>query len=156
VEQGGWLDQLILGTLQFVTQSWVELVVGLGGGFALAVLARLSPRRDWEEVTGLPGRALLGAVWLLAFLKTVPRLVVPKTTLSCDDVAGPFGIPQKSCHFTTTGTFHTVQDFTVLDAITEIVESVARDALLALAGWGLGWVVMTVLLRMRRRPGLSG
>lgn len=156
MEQGGWLDQVILGILQFVTQSWVELVVGLGGGVALAVLARLSPRRDWEEITGMPGKALVFAVLLLASLKSVPRAVFPTTTLRCDDVPGTLGIPQKSCHFVAAAQSNPGPDFTLLDMIREIFVSVGRDALLALIGWALASLVLTAVLRLRGRPAVAG
>lgn len=55
MEKGGWLDQILLGILNVLNHPLLAVVVALGGGFAVALLVRLSPKEDWELLKEGPG-----------------------------------------------------------------------------------------------------
>jgi hypothetical protein len=152
VEKGGWLDQILLGILSFLNQPWVGITVGLGGSILVAFLARLSPKRDWEYISEGPGKLLAYAFIAYAFLRSVPRLVMPKSTFVCDRQPGPFGIPQTTnCHFVTSGRMHFEYDYTLLDFGKDVLFSIVQDIVFGSAGFVVGLILGT-LVKLLRAP----
>jgi hypothetical protein len=153
MEKDGWLDQLLLGILNLLNHPLLAVVVALGGGFAVALLARLSPKEDWEFIKEGPGVVLTGAFLLLAGIKSAPRLVLPETSFVCDRTTGPFGIPETSnCRWTSTGTTHLAYDYTFGDFVREFISSLALEGVLGALGAGLG-ILVALIVRRRRVNG---
>jgi len=108
------------------------MLVPIGGSFLVACLARRSPKNDWAFVKEAPSRVLTGAFLLLAACRSAPRLLVPTTTFSCDRVPGLLGIPDATnCHWVTDGTLQVVDDYTLVDFLTEFFGSLLREAIWA-------------------------
>ena len=151
MEENGWLDQILVGVLGFLNQPWLAITIAIGGGFAVAYLARKSPKNDWEFIQEWPSGVLTGAFVVLACAKSAPRLVLPTTRYSCDRVPGPLGIPvTANCHWITDGTLHTVQDYTMADLLRDFFASLVQDAVFTAVGASAGIVVAVMVLR--RRP----
>jgi hypothetical protein len=150
MEKDGWLDQLLLGILNVLNHPLLAVVVALGGGFAVALLARLSPKEDWEFIKEGPGVVLTGAFLVLAGVKSAPRLVLPETDFVCDRTTGPLGIPVTGdCRLTSTGTTHVVHDYTFVDFLQEYFSSLGLELVLGGLGAGLGILVARIVRRRR-------
>jgi hypothetical protein len=150
MEKDGWLDQFLLGILNVLNQPLLAVVVALGGGFAVALLARLSPKGDWEYLKEGPGAVLTGAFLLLAGIKAVPRLVLPETNFVCDRTTGPLGVPETGdCRWTSSGTTHVVYDYTFGDFLREFASSLVLDVVLGGLGAALG-ILVAMIVRRRR------
>jgi hypothetical protein len=146
VDKGGWLDQLLLGVLGFLNQRWLGLVVTLGGGFLVAYLARRSPKQDWAYIKEGPGAVLTGAFLLLAALKSVPRLAVPKTSFTCDHAPGLLGIPEATnCRWISEGAVGMVYDYTLGDFAAEFFGGLLRDFVLGGLAYAAGFAVATAV-----------
>jgi hypothetical protein len=144
MEKDGWLDQILLGILNLLNETWLGVAVAVGGGFIVAVLARTSPKKDWDFLKEGPANVLAGAFLLLAGLRSAPRLVLPKQNFVCDDGG-------THCRFEADGPIQTVYDYTFGDFVREFAVSLVRDAVLALAGAAVGVAVAAVVLRHRKR-----
>src|SRR5215207_4744179 len=146
MEKDGWLDQFLLGILNVLNHPVLAVVVALGGGFAVALLARLSPKEDWEYIKEGPGAVLTGAFLLLAGLKAVPRLVFPESHFVCDRTTGPLGLPETGdCRWTSTGTTHLVYDYSFGDFLRDLASSLVLDVVLGGLAAGLGILVATIV-----------
>jgi hypothetical protein len=144
MEKDGRLDQILLGILNLLNETWLGIVVAVGGGFVVALLARISPKKDWDYLKEGPGNVLAGAFLLLASLRSVPRLVFPKQNFVCDEGG-------TDCRFEADGPIQTVYDYSFGDFVREFVVSLVRDAALAFAAAAVGVAVATVVLRRRKR-----
>jgi hypothetical protein len=152
MEKDGWLDQLLLGILRFLTDPWLGMGVALVGGAAVAYLARVSPGPDWEFIKEWPGKALLGAFLLYSSLRSTPRLVMPEIEFLCDEGTGPFGSTvTTNCRTELHGEVATVQDYTLLDTARDFALSFAQETAVGLVGAGLGLLVARSVLRARSR-----
>jgi uncharacterized membrane protein YeaQ/YmgE (transglycosylase-associated protein family) len=151
VEKGGWLDQILLAILGFLNQSWLSITVALVGGAVVAYLARVSPKNDWEYLKEGPGKVLSAAFFLLAAVRSAPRLVIPETRFVCDRVTGEFGIPvSANCRTVTEGTVGVVYDYTLGDMLYDFFFSMVQEVVFGLIGAAVGIIVATVVRRSRR------
>jgi hypothetical protein len=153
VQQGGWLDRLILSVLDFLNQPWLGITVALAGSFAVALLARLSPKDDWEFIRQGPDRLLTGAFVVLAGLKSAPRLVLPKQSLVCDrSTLDPLlRIPIRTdCHFVSDGPIRTVYDYTFGDMVREFLLSLLQSVVWGAVGTAAGLLTALLLTRLTR------
>lgn len=156
MEQGGWLDQLILGILNFLNAPALAVLVAFGGGLLVALLGRLSPKDDWSFIKEGPGRVLAAAFLLLAVLRTTPRLVVPQGRFVCESAPGPLGLPQTTgCEYVTDGTIHVAYDYTLADMARDFAVSLGQDAVLGAVGVGLGIIVAALVRRRRQRASVK-
>ena len=153
MEKDGWIDQILLAILNVLNDPVLAVVVALGGGFAVALLARLSPKEDWEFIKEGPGNLLTGAFIALASIKGAPRLVLPETNFVCDHTTGPFGIPETgNCRWTSAGTTHLEYDYTFVDFLHEFFSSLALEVILGALGAGLG-ILAAMIVRRRQVEG---
>ena len=153
MEQGGWLDQIILGVLNLLNAPVVAVAVALGGGFLVALFGRLSPKDDWSFITEGPGRVLTVAFFLLAVLRSAPHLVVPKGQFECGTAPGPLGLPQTTgCEYVMDGTVHVAYDYTLGDMARDFAVSLGQDLVLGVLGTGIGIIVAAIVRRTRRDP----
>ena len=152
MEQGGWLDQIILGVLNVLNAPVVAVLVAVGGGFLVALLGRLSPKDDWSFIKEGPGRVLLVAFLLLAALRSTPRLIVPQGQFQCETTPGPLGLPQTTgCEYVTNGSIQVAYDYTLGDMARDFAVSLGQDVVLGALGAGLGIIVAAIVRRNRRR-----
>jgi hypothetical protein len=92
VEKDGWLDQVLLGTLGFLTEPWLTIGVAFVAAAVVAYLARRSPDPDWKYISEGAGRVLFGAFILLNVVRLATPTYVPAdfdlrcTAAGCDYV----------------------------------------------------------------------
>jgi hypothetical protein len=152
MEQGGWLDQIILGILNFLNAPVVAVLVAVGGGFLVALLGRLSPTDDWSFIKEGPGRVLAVAFLLLAVVRSTPHLIVPHGQFECDSIPGPLGLPQTTgCEYVMEGTVHVAYDYTLDVMARDFAVSLVQDVVLGAVGAGLGIIVAAMIRRSRQR-----
>lgn len=146
MEQGGWLDQILLFVLSVLANPWFGYGVALFGAAFVGYLARRSPKQDWEFIREWPGTVLLGAFFVSASLQSAPRLVFPDYHYSCDRSLDAFGLPTKvDCSFTSSGSIQTIVDYSFLDMIRDCMVAGAQELVLGAIGLAAGrWLaVMT-------------
>jgi hypothetical protein len=148
VEKGGWLDQILEAVLAVLTNRWLGYIVAFVGGAVVAYLARRSPKRDWEYIKEGPGKVLLGAFVVTAALRSTPRLILPETRFVCDEVTGPFGLPETSnCRFESEGEFKTVVDYTFGDMIKDLAWGALQEFIIGGIGAAVGLLIAIAVPR---------
>ena len=87
---------------------------------------------------------------MLAALKSVPRLVLPKGDFVCDTSIDPtIGIPvTKNCRYVTNGSLTVVYDDTFSDMIKEFLTSLAYSGACALIGGAAGFLAAVALSKV--------
>jgi hypothetical protein len=140
LEKDGWLDQILLGTLGFLTEPWLTMGVAFVAAAVVAYLARRSPNPDWEYISEGAGRVLFGAFILLNVVRLATPTYVPAdfdvqcTEAGCDYVMVS---PSQFYYEYTLGKFW-------LDLLTSNVQDV-------IAG-GIGFLVGRGIARMALGP----
>jgi len=152
------LGQILFGIMRFLNQPWVSVVVGLGGGFAVALLARLSPPRgQWNFIEDLPSRAILVSFVVVSIFRIVPLKLIPQASdfrLTCEHPTGPFGIPENTnCAWVRVRPDHTVPDYTLAQMGRDFLLSLVQDLVYGAIGAGIGIMLLTIILRLRRSAG---
>lgn len=134
----GWLDQVLVGVLNFLNQTWLSIAVAFVGGLLVAFLARRAPGQDWAYIKDGPGNLLLSAFLLLAALKSIPRFVLPKTSFTCDQAPGPLGFPvTTNCGPVSVGRPHFEGGYSLREFVRDYTVSLLQD----LVYGGLGALV---------------
>ena len=161
MEQGGWLDQLIMAVLGFLNQPWVTIVVSADTGLAVAYLARAAPpkgargraeaREHWAFIKERPSAFLAGAFMIYSALRTAPRLVLPSSHFACEWTTKPPGIPVQECRWVTEGRVGLAYDYTLGQWARDFGTSLLQEAVFGLVGAAVGFLLATIVVRRRRR-----
>jgi hypothetical protein len=154
MEKGGWLDQILIGVLNFLNEPWVSNTVVVVAAFLVAYFAVVSPKEDdWSLLREGAGKILFGAFVLLAMLKSGPRLIIPESHYVCDREPGALGIEvSTNCRFETQGTFRTVYDYSILDFIKDFYTSVFYELVFGAVGALAGLLCAMLVMRGRTAP----